>query len=453
MHINQGRLKALKISAFAITSVAIVEFISGLLAGSLAIISDSAHATLDALSTFILLYATKASLKPSDEEHMYGHEKFESLGGLVGGIILLGTALYLVMRAFQKIFTGEIFIVQEWQVIGFAAIAYTFCVDLLRLKVLYNVREESVTAKAGFYHSFADLGSTLVAFSGFSMAALGFPVFDVLASLVLSTVIGYLSVKLVKASGMELSDAVPKGLIEKVIGEIAATDGVSKIANLRVRKAGAKTFVEAAINVPDYMSLEESHAVASKVEENLKRLLGSAEVVIHVEPSEREMLTAKLVEKLAREVEGVKEVHEISVVHSNGKLYLTLHVRVDPKLSLHEAHELAEKIEQNLLLEIKNIENVTVHIEPFNSNIRRGPIADEGEIRRIIFETAETMRQFLSVKRIVTYVAGRRYINIDCCFTGQVNVEKAHEIASKIEDAIKHRFSETVVTVHVEPQT
>ncbi|MEM2440628.1 MAG: cation transporter dimerization domain-containing protein, partial [Candidatus Bathyarchaeia archaeon] len=266
-------------------------------------------------------------------------------------------------------------------------------------------------------------------------------------------VIGYLSVKLVKASGMELSDAVPKGLIEKVIVEIAATDGVSKIANLRVRKAGAKTFVEAAINVPDYMSLEESHAVASKVEENLKRLLGSAEVVIHVEPSEREMLTAKLVEKLAREVEGVKEVHEISVVHSNGKLYLTLHVRVDPKLSLHEAHELAEKIEQNLLLEIKNIENVTVHIEPFNSNIRRGPIADEGEIRRIIFETAETMRQFLSVKRIVTYVAGRRYINIDCCFTGQVNVEKAHEIASKIEDAIKHRFSETVVTVHVEPQT
>lgn len=453
MHTNQERLKALKISAFAITSVAIVEFVSGLLANSLAIISDGVHAVLDALSAFILLYATKTSLKPSDEEHMFGHEKFESLGGLVGGLILFGTALYLVVRALQKIFTGEIFIAREWELVGLAAIAYTFCIDLLRLKVLYGVREESVTVRAGFFHSFADLGSTFVAFFGFGMAALGFPMFDVLASLVLSTVIGYLSVKLVKASGMELSDTAPRDLVEKVKGEIAATKGVSKVANLRVRKAGAKTFVEVTINVPEYMSLEESHAVASKVEENLKRLLGSAEVIVHVEPSEREVLTAKLVEELAGKVEGVKEVHEVNVVHSNGKLYLTLHARVDPKLSLHEAHELAEKIEQNLAREIKNIENVTVHVEPFDSTIQRGPVADEGEIRRIIFETAEHMRQFLNVKRIVTYVAGKRYINIDCCFTRHVNVEEAHEIASKIESAIKQRFTETVVTVHVEPQT
>ncbi|MEM1536521.1 MAG: cation-efflux pump [Candidatus Bathyarchaeia archaeon] len=453
MHISQGRLRALKISAFAIASVAIVEFASGMLAGSLAIISDSAHAMLDAISTFILLYATKASTKPSDEEHMYGHEKFESLGGLVGGIVLFGTALYLVVRALQKILTGELFIVKEWEVIGFAAIAYTFCVDILRLRVLYAVKEESVTAKAGFYHSFADLGSTFVAFFGFGMASLGFLMFDVLASLVLSTAIGYLSVKLVRASGLELSDAAPKGILEKVRGEIAATEGVSKIAGLRVRKAGAKTFVEAIIAVPDYMSLEEAHTVASKVEENLKRLLGSAEVVVHVEPPEKEMLTTKLVEQLAGRVEGVKEVHEVSVVHSNGRLYLTLHARVDPELSLQEAHELAEKIEQAIAQEIKNVENVTVHVEPFDSSTQRGPIVDEEEIRQIIFKTARSLRRFISVKRIITYVAGgRRYVNIDCCFTEQVNVKKAHEIASKIERAIEQKFSETVVTVHVEPQ-
>ena len=453
MHASAGRLKALQVSAIAIISVVIVEFVVGTLAGSLAIISDSAHALLDALSTFLLLYATKAALKPSDEEHMYGHEKFESLGGFIGGLILSGTALFLIVKAFQKIAAGEMFIVKEWEVAGFAAIAYTLCIDILRIKLLYNVRGESVTARVGYYHSFADLGSTLVAFTGFGMAALGFPLFDTLASLILSVAIGYLSIKLVKASSMELSDAVSKDLVEKVREEVAATEGVLGITSLKARKAGAKTFIEVTISVPSYMSLEESHAIASKVEENLKRLLGLAEVVVHVEPFEREKLTAEFVEKLAGKVEGVKDIHDVHVVHSEGKMYLTLHAGVDPHLSLQEAHELAEKIEQTLTREIGNLENITVHIEPFDSTVQKGPVTNEEEIRRTVFRAAERLSSFLSVKRIVTYVAGgRRYVNIDCCFTGHVDVKAAHAIASKIEKALKKRFTETVVTVHVEPQ-
>ncbi|MCS7124171.1 MAG: cation-efflux pump [Candidatus Bathyarchaeota archaeon] len=453
MRIVEERLKALKISTFAITSVIIVELTLGLAVGSLAIISDAAHALLDAVSMFILLLATKASLEPSDEEHMYGHEKFEPLGGLVGGLILFGTALFLIVSALQKIIHGELYIVREWTLAGFAAIAYTLCVDFLRLKVLHKVRKDSATAKAGFYHSFADLGSTIVALFGFGMATLGFPIFDALASIILSGIIGFLSVKLVKASGMELSDAISKDLVEKVRNEIKATDGVLKVINLRVRKAGAKIFVEAAIKVPDFMSLEESHAVTSKVEENLKRILGVAEVVIHVEPLGKEMLTEKLVEKLSKEIEGVKDVHDVNVVYSKGKLYLTLHAQVDPDLSVHEAHELAERIEQKLSQKIENVGNVTVHIEPFDSKVQRGPELNEEEIQQIIYMVTKTLQGGLSVRRVVTYVAGgRRYINIDCCFTGEVSVEEAHNVASKIEDAVKKKFTETNVTVHVEPE-
>ena len=125
MQSDEKRLKALKISACAISSVVIVETVLGITAGSLAILSDGAHALLDAISMFILLMATKASLKPADEEHMYGHEKIEPLGGLIGGIILFGTAIFLLIRAVQKILQGAISIAQEWELAGFAAIAYT----------------------------------------------------------------------------------------------------------------------------------------------------------------------------------------------------------------------------------------------------------------------------------------------------------------------------------------
>ncbi|MCX8175721.1 MAG: hypothetical protein N3E48_00630, partial [Candidatus Bathyarchaeota archaeon] len=184
-----------------------------------------------------------------------------------------------------------------------------------------------------------------------------------------------------------------------------------------------------------------------------KNILRNAEVLIHVEPPEKEMLTTRLVEKLAGEVEGVKGVHEVNVVYTHGKLYITLHAYVNPALSLHEAHELAEKIEGKLTEKLVNIGNVTVHIEPFDTKPQRGPVVDEGEIRQVIRKTAESFQQMFTVKRIVTYVVGgKRYINIDCCFTSQISIEEAHNVASKIENGIKRKFTETIVTVHVEPQ-
>ncbi|MEM3616756.1 MAG: cation diffusion facilitator family transporter [Candidatus Bathyarchaeia archaeon] len=451
MPLKETGLRSLKISAIAISSVVIVEVALGLVVGSLAILSDGMHALLDAVTMFILLVAAKASIKPPDEEHMYGHEKIEPLGGLIGGVILFGTAIFLTIRAVQRLLHGEP-LNQEWELAGFAAIGYTFCIDILRIKVLHPVEMESVTVKAGFYHALADFGSTLIALLGFGLATIGLRASDAVASLILSVAIGYLSIKLVKASGMELSDAVSREVADKVRKEIASTLGVANVKGLRVRRAGDKTFVEATIQVPDYMGLEEAHALATQVENKLKKALGNAEVLIHVEPPEKEILTPQLVEKLAGGVEGVKEVHEVNVVYSHGKLYVTLHAYVDPSLSVSEAHELAEKIEGRLSEKLENIGNVTVHIEPFDTK-QRGPAVDEGEIQQVIYKTAASFQQMFTVKRLVTYVVnGKRYINIDCCFTSQITIEEAHKVASKIENGVKRKFTETIVTVHMEPK-
>ncbi|MEM3642048.1 MAG: cation transporter dimerization domain-containing protein, partial [Candidatus Bathyarchaeia archaeon] len=310
-----------------------------------------------------------------------------------------------------------------------------------------------ITVKAGFYHALADLGSTLIALLGFGLATLGYPIFDTFASIILSTAIGYLSLKLLKASGMELSDAISKETADKIRRDITTINGISKVENIRVRKVGAKTFVEATIQVPSYMNLEEAHKLASKIEDNLRHDLGNAEVLIHVEPLEKEVLTGKIVEKIAREVEEVKEVHEVNSVYAHGKLYITLHVRVDPKLSVQEAHKLAEKIEEKLNEKFENIGNVTVHIEPFEAGLRRGSALDEHEIREVVQNASRSFGQILKIRRVVTYVADeKRYINIDCCFIKQISVKDAHKIASQIERNLKRLFTETIVTIHIDPE-
>ena len=97
---------ALKLSLFAMASVIIVEAFAGISTRSLALVSDAAHATFDALSTLILLVTTSLSMKPADEDHTYGHGKFESLGALIGGIILLFFAVGIASLAVYRLSTG-----------------------------------------------------------------------------------------------------------------------------------------------------------------------------------------------------------------------------------------------------------------------------------------------------------------------------------------------------------
>ena len=151
-------------------------------------------------------------------------------------------------------------------------------------------------------------------------------------------------------------------------------------------------------------------------------------------------------------VEGVKEVHEISTVYTDGKFYITLHACVNPELSVEEAHKIAETIELRLKAEIKPLENVTVHIEPLGIAVPANEI-NEAQLKKTIYEVAKGIAGNLRIKRIVTYAAdGERYINIDCCFTKQIQIKEAHSIASQIEKETKEHFANAVVTVHIEPE-
>jgi len=227
-------------------------------------------------------------------------------------------------------------------------------------------------------------------------------------------------------------------------------DGVLDCRNLKVRKVGSKIFAECAVQVSSLMSLEEAHALASDIEERLAKAFGSVDATIHIEPAEEETKVEQLVETLAT-VEGVKEVHEIVTVYASGKLYVTLHAYVDPNLSVEEAHEIAEKIENRMHAGIKQLENVTVHVEPYGVEVHAAEI-EENALRKIIQKVAKGIERNLYVKRIVTYAAeGKRYINLDCCFTKQISITEAHKIASQIEEKIKERFVGAVVTVHMEP--
>ena len=445
------KLKALKISAVAIFSVVIVEVSIGLIVNSLAILSDGLHALLDVVSTIMLFFAVRASIKPPDEEHTYGHEKFETIGGLIGGIVLIAVAFLIFYEAAIRLMQMTQ-IVKGVEFAGFIAIGYAIFIASLRVTVFRKTQHiESPSMKVGLYDAISDLSSTLLALLGFGLATLGFFYGDALASIFLGVMLSYLSVKLVRSSVMELSDTASKELVQKTRKVILSHEGIVKIENLKVRKVSSKIFIDASVQVPSHMPLEEAHSLVSTIEADLKQALGNVDATIHIEPSEKETKMDQLVEKLAT-VEGVKEVHEISTIYTGGKFYITLHAYVDPELSVEEAHKIAETIERRMKAEINPLENVTVHIEPSGIAVPAAEV-NETQLSKVIYEVAKGIGGNLRIKRIVTYAAdGKRYINIDCCFTKQIHIKEAHRIASQVEKETKERFANAVVTVHIEPE-
>ncbi|MEM3823609.1 MAG: cation diffusion facilitator family transporter [Candidatus Bathyarchaeia archaeon] len=278
------KVKALTVAACSIASVVIVEFLLGFAVNSLAIMSDAAHALLDFVSILTLLFATRFSLKPPDEEHMYGHEKIEVFGGFIGGIILLFTAIFLVVEAIQRVLNGELLNL-DWEIAGFAAIGYTFSMDVLRVKVLHPLEHDGATVKAGFYHAIADLGSTLIALFGFGLATLGFYYFDSFASIILCAVLGYLSTGLIKECFADLIDYAPRSVVKNVKEILDKSIGdASKVKKVKVRKAGNKILVEIVIKLPANMSVENAHTITSKAEEEIKSAFEKVEIITHVCP-------------------------------------------------------------------------------------------------------------------------------------------------------------------------
>lgn len=445
------KLNALKISAIAIFSVVIVEITVGLFVNSLAIMSDGLHALLDALSNVMLFLAVRASLKPADEEHTYGHEKFETIGGLIGGIVLIAVAILIFYEAALRLMSNTQIVSGE-EYAGFIAIGYALFIASLRVTVFRKSQHiESPSMKAGLYDAVSDLSSTIIALLGFGLATSGFAGGDAFASIFLGAMLSYLSFRLVRISVMELSDTASKDLVEKTRKIIRSCEGVVKTKNLKVRKVSSKIFVEASVQVPNHMSLEEAHSLASKIENCLKDAYANVDATIHIEPSDNETKMDQLIEKLAT-VEGVMEVHEISANYIGGKLYITLHAYVNPELSVEEAHKIAENIEGRMQAEIKSLENVTVHIEPAGVAIPPTKV-NERQLRKIVNDVAKSIEGNLRIKRVLTYAAeGKRYINIDCCFTKQVQIKDAHRMASQVEKETKERFANAVVTVHMEPE-
>jgi cation diffusion facilitator family transporter len=465
-------------SLVAIISVFVFEFTAGLFTNSLALITDSTHALLDAVVTAILIIAVRLALKPKDVDHTYGHGKIETIGGLIGGIALFVVAVFFIYEAIIRLDSSTdsasaVAVVVTPGTIGFAAVAYTLAVDGFRISVLGSAMKKTAvkmmtgsttTLKADFYHAFADLASSTVALVGLWLVTIGFQQGDSIAAIILGSFLSYLSVRFAYQNAMELTDVISPRLVGRVQQAANETEGVLRSDDIKMRRVGNEIFVEATIALPAEMSFESAHDISARVENNIAKSLSSSglhvkqrNITVHFEPMIGvDTPPELLIESAASQVGGVRGVHNviISKIANSRSMNASLHIQVNRSATLAEAHSIANAVEDSIKKQLAAVENITVHLEPVMPEVvGMEPISDSTMhdfIRNVILGSASSVKK---VDRIGIYRTAENILKIDvnCSFSNEMTIEQIHERVSEIEKDIRIKYPGSIVTIHAEP--
>lgn len=452
----------------ALTSVAVAvvltggKLVVGLLTGSLGILSEALHSALDLVAAVITFFAVKASARPADEQHVYGHGKVENLSALFETALLLVTCVWILVEAVERLVGKPHDVDASWA--AFAVMTVSIVVDVSRSRALARVAKKyrSQALEADALHFSTDVWSSAVVLGGLLLVRIsdlvGAPwlqMADALAALGVAGIVVWISLKLGRRSIGDLLDEAPRGLTER-IAQSCDVDGVVEVLQTRVRQAGPQTFVDLTVRVAEGMSLHDGHDLAHRVEHEVLSVAPGADVVVHVEPPSRGGLAAEAdpqaVRRLAAE-HGV-DVHNVRIVDLEGASQVELHLEVEAELNVVAGHGIATAFEVALKRAFPSVSHVVSHIEPRGTHrVTAQPAPDAPEIEALVREAVAadpTAQGFadLSVRRH----GFRTSLSFTCHVPPALTVAEAHRVAERLERAVRAGLAQPGrVCIHVEP--
>jgi len=302
--IHKTKRRAAAISVVSNTGLVIFKLIVGMMIGSVAIMSEAIHSAMDLIAALIAFFAVKASAKPADEDHTFGHEKVENLSGAIEALLIFVAAGWIIYEAAHRIgHTGE---GVSMPLAGAAVMGVSALVNWRVSANLFRVGREtdSIALQADGWHLRTDVWTSLGVMGGLTLIFLGdlaidlFPIddkpywraqlhwIDPVAAIVVAVFIMRAAWDLTVKSTRDLTDRnLPKDEIawirELLVRHAPAVHGFHKI---RTRKAGNRRFVDFHIWVEPTMTVETSHRLCHHLAGDIEKHFGLCSVTVHVEP-------------------------------------------------------------------------------------------------------------------------------------------------------------------------
>jgi cation diffusion facilitator family transporter len=451
---HKAKSRVAAISIFASAGMAAAKFAVGIAIGSLALVSEALHSTVDLVATVITWLVVRVSDRPADHEHHYGHGKFESLSALGVIAMLYVLAGGILVESYSRLREGAP--LPTISAIPFIVLLIDIAVNFWRARALHrtarDTRSQALAADA--LHFASDVLGSIAVIAGLALSGLGYAWGDAAAAIGVAVVIALLGLRLARSTVETLLDRAPEGASEKAIAAIRAVPGVLDVERLRMRMVGSTHFIDAIVQVPRTYPIDRVEDIKRKAQAAVSKVLDDADLTFTAVPVARDNESIRERIMVIARNSGLA-IHHVTVHDLGGKLTVSIDLEVDGDMELNKAHDIAHELERSIRDEFGEDVEVDTHIEPLEPELPLG--ADAAPDRVDAIETALSrfaadgaIHDIHSV-RVRNTDAGE-IVNFHCRAAPSMSVIKVHENVDAIERALRRAFP-TVKRVisHAEP--
>jgi len=445
--------KVLMIVLAANLIVALAKLAIGILTGVLAMVADGIHSLLDSVANIIGLVGNMLAARPADENHPYGHRRYETLASLIVGGMLLVTAWELVKDAVAHLFENanpHVGLVNFAVMIG--TLAVNFAVTLYERHEGKRLGSEFVSADAE--HTGSDVAVSLSVLASLVLVSLGIGWADAAVTLVVVAIIGLAAWRILSRSANILVDGAALDPAE-IARAAAYVPGVRQVRQARSRGPGDEITIDLDLEIDAPTTAAHSEAIAKEVRARLRqRFSGLTDIQVHFVPARQSQIDYALAARAEADALGLG-VHEVIATHNQNGLTLEMHIEVPRDQSIGEAHEHVTEFEERLRKAIPGIGRIVTHIEPAHPPDDIGQ--DDGRARSLAAHALHIARNLYPKNHwhdldIRAESDGGYAISLHCTVPGDMSLEDAHRLAEQVETEVRadvpaiHR-----VTIHTEP--
>jgi len=279
--------RAALLSVFSNTTLILFKLIAGIVMGSVSVISEAIHSGIDLLASIVAYFSIKQARKPADNDHPFGHGKFENVSGAFEAILIFLAAAMIIYEAIKKmIHKGEIESIDA----GIGVMLISAIVNLFISSKLFKIakKTDSVALEADAMHLFTDVFTSFGVFLG--LLVIKFThiyILDPVIAIIVALMIIKASVELTKKALCDLVDkSLPQEEIKVIEDIIKKYSQVTSYHKLRTRKSGDRREIDVHIRMENSTTLIDAHNLCNMIEDEIKNALPNSYITIHIEPED-----------------------------------------------------------------------------------------------------------------------------------------------------------------------
>lgn len=284
---SNRKVRVAFLSIISNATLIIFKIVAGIVSGSVSIISEAIHSSMDLLASIIAFFSVKASSKPADDDHPFGHGKIENISGVIEGVLILVASIMIIVQAIKKIYNPRP-IENEW--VAILVMFISGFINFIVSKQLYKVGEEedSMALKADALHLKTDIYTSLGVGIGILLIKITkIHILDSIVAILVAFLIIKEAVELTKNGFDELIDKRLSDEEEKEIKGIierCKSDFID-YHKLKTRKSGNVKHIDFHITLDKNTTVKEAHDIIGDIKKEMNKSIKNSRVTIHIDPS------------------------------------------------------------------------------------------------------------------------------------------------------------------------